>query len=101
MCRPSILSSPTANLAEASNSNHSQSPVSTPAGSFQSVWTIAFSPDGQLLASGSDDQTIRLWNAHDGTCLTVLQGHTGGVMSVSFSPNGQTHCQDLDPIVEC
>ncbi|KAF3891267.1 WD40 repeat domain-containing protein [Tolypothrix campylonemoides VB511288_2] len=37
------------------------------------VWAIAFSPDGQMLASGSDDQTIRLWNARDGTCLVVLQ----------------------------
>jgi WD40 repeat protein len=79
-----------ANLAQASDSNHL--PVTclkTLRGHLHRVWTIAFSPDGQMLASGSDDQTIRLWNAHDGTCLTVLQGHTGGVTSVRFSPNGQ------------
>jgi WD40 repeat protein len=80
----------TANLAEASDASHlSGTCLKTLRGHLNRVWTIAFSPDGQLLASGSDDQTIRLWNAHDGTCLTVLQGHTGGVTSVSFSPNGQ------------
>jgi WD40 repeat protein len=79
-----------ANLAEASDSSYL--PVTclkTLRGHLSRVWTIAFSPDGQMLASGSDDQTIRLWNAHDGTCLTVLHGHTGGVTSVRFSPNGQ------------
>jgi len=79
-----------ANLAEASASSHL--PVTclkTLRGHLSRVWTIAFSPDGQMLASGSDDQTIRLWNARDGTCLTVLQGHTSGVTSVRFSPNGQ------------
>jgi transcriptional regulator with XRE-family HTH domain len=50
------------------------------------VWTIAFSPNGQLLASGSDDQTIRLWNALDGTCLAVLQGHTGGLHQSALVP---------------
>ena len=79
-----------ANLAEASDSSHLPGTcLKTLRGHFSRVWTIAFSPDGQMLASGSDDQTIRLWNAHDGTCLTVLPGHTSGVTSVRFSPNGQ------------
>jgi WD40 repeat protein len=78
------------NLAEASDSKHlSGACIKTLRGHFSRVWTIAFSPNGQLLASGSDDQTIRLWNVQDGTCLMVLQGHTGGVTSVRFSPNGQ------------
>jgi WD40 repeat protein len=80
----------TANLAEVSDSSHlSVTCLNTLQGHLSRVWTIAFSPDGQMLASGSEDQTIRLWNARDGTCLTVLQGHTGGVTSVNFSPNGQ------------
>ena len=79
-----------ANLAEVSNSSPLPGAcLNTLWGHAHRVWTIAFSPEGQLLASGSDDETIRLWNAHDGTCMTILQGHTGGVMSVSFSPNGQ------------
>ncbi|WP_199321945.1 NB-ARC domain-containing protein [Leptolyngbya sp. FACHB-321] len=80
----------TANLAEVSDSSHlSVTCLNILRGHSGRVWTIAFSPDGQMLASGSEDQTIRLWNARDGTCLTVLQGHTGGVTSVNFSPNGQ------------
>jgi WD40 repeat protein len=79
-----------ANLAEASDSSHLPvTCLNTLRGHLSRVWTIAFSPDGHMLASGSEDQTIRLWNARDGTCLTVLQGHTSGVTSVSFSPNGQ------------
>jgi WD40 repeat protein len=42
-----------------------------------------------LIASGSYDQTIRLWNARTGQCLNTLQGHTGQVLSVAFSPDGK------------
>ncbi|MBI4779690.1 MAG: NACHT domain-containing protein [Oscillatoriophycideae cyanobacterium NC_groundwater_1537_Pr4_S-0.65um_50_18] len=83
-------SSSPANQTEASGSSHLPGTcLNTLRGHSHRVWTIAFSPDGQRLASGSDDQTIRLWNVQDGTCLAVLQGHTGGVTSVRFSPNGQ------------
>ncbi|MDZ8226554.1 NB-ARC domain-containing protein [Nostoc sp. ChiVER01] len=79
-----------ANLSEARDANPIPGAcLNTLRGHSHRVWTIAFSPDGQLLASGSDDLTIRLWNAQDGTCLKVLQGHTGGVTSVCFSPDGQ------------
>jgi WD40 repeat protein/SpoVK/Ycf46/Vps4 family AAA+-type ATPase len=44
-------------------------------------------PDG-LLASGSFDQTIRLWDVHTGKLLKTLQGHTNMVKSVTFSPDG-------------
>jgi len=42
------------------------------------VYSVAFSPDGQILASGSG-KTVRLWRVSDGTLLSTLKGHTGWV----------------------
>ena len=52
---------------------------------------MAFSPMGNLakiLASGSHDQTIKLWDINTGQTLRTLQGHTGWIWSVAFSPIG-------------
>ena len=54
------------------------------------VRSVAFSPDGSTLASGSWDDTIRLWNAVTGEHKTTLEGHWGTVNSVAFSPDGST-----------
>ena len=39
------------------------------------VRSVSWSPDGKLLASGSDDKTVRVWSAEDGSCAKVLSGH--------------------------
>ena len=53
------------------------------------VFSVAFSPDGCLLASGSKDKTIRLWDVASGQPLRTLKGHTAPVLSVAFSPDGR------------
>ena len=54
------------------------------------VRSVSFSPDGATLASGSVDDTVRLWAVATGEPLATLEGHTSWVLSVSFSPDGAT-----------
>jgi len=68
------------------------------------VWSVAFapqpgvlgqccaqnSPDAHILASSSDDQTVKLWDWSTGECLRTLQGHRSWICSVAFSPEGST-----------
>ena len=49
---------------------------------------MEFSPDGTLLASASDDHTIRLWQVSDGSLVTTLRGHTAPIQKLAFSPDG-------------
>jgi WD40 repeat protein len=53
------------------------------------VNAVAFSPDGKLVASASNDATVRLWDAATGAALQTLKGHTDLVKAVAFSPDGK------------
>lgn len=52
------------------------------------IYDLAFSPDGQLIATAGADGVIKLWRASDGEPIATLSGHTSVVSSVAFSPDG-------------
>jgi WD40 repeat protein/serine/threonine protein kinase len=54
-----------------------------------SVMSVAFSPDGERLASGSWDQTVRIWNVRTGEVEQVLFGQEGMIHAVAYSPDGR------------
>jgi WD40 repeat protein len=54
------------------------------------VRSVAFDPQGVTLASGSDDNTVKLWEARSGKLLRTLEGHQGPVWSVAFDPQSAT-----------
>ncbi|HID68657.1 MAG TPA: WD40 repeat domain-containing protein [Roseibacterium sp.] len=75
------------NLSQAAAQNKEVLRIASPDGS---VTAVAFSPDGQRIVSGSEDGTLRLWDAQTGAPIgEPLRGHESFVASVAISPDGQ------------
>ncbi|MEH1884279.1 WD40 repeat domain-containing protein, partial [Nostoc sp.] len=63
--------------------------IKTLTGHTNSVLGVSFSPDGKMLASGSAENTVKLWDTSTGKEIKTLTGHTNSVRGVSFSPDGK------------
>ena len=81
--RPECFATPTPVVAV-------QEALATLKGHTAKVWDVSFSPDGKVIASGSVDNTLRLWDVAQERLIRTMQGHPFPILWVKYSPNGAT-----------
>ena len=62
--------------------------VMTYKGHHGEVNALVWSPNGTMIASGSDDHTVQIWNVKNGTTLLTYKGHSDNVDALAWSPDG-------------
>ncbi|RKZ88364.1 MAG: hypothetical protein DRR19_12605, partial [Candidatus Parabeggiatoa sp. nov. 1] len=78
-------------LGLAGTAAHAQAPkIVLQLGHLSTVLSVAYSPDGQTVVSGSYDKTVKLWEVNTGRLLKTFHGHSSSVTSVAYAPDGQT-----------
>ena len=80
---------PAANPNLPQQQTHNWQCIHTLTGHKNLISSVAFSPNGEVIASGSDDKTIKLWQVQDGQEIVTLAGHANSVHTVVFSPDGK------------
>jgi len=87
---PQSSGSRAATAAGRSGSVDGPGKASTLVGHTKCVTTVAWHPWDPIIASSSEDNTVKLWAAEDGQCMATLEGHKGAVYGCAFSPEGHS-----------
>src|SRR5262245_32956736 len=64
-------------------------PIQSITGHDGTVFALAIRPDGQRIATGGFDRSIRIWNASNGVAVATLTGHAAAITALAFSSDGQ------------
>ena len=86
---PSAFQSDTIPASQPPTSSTLSKALYTYHGHSASINTVAWSPDGKRIASGSDDHTVQVWDAANGGHVFTYRGHTDHVVTAAWSPDGK------------